>query len=81
MVLFVLVYNVAEAVMLAVALFQFANKLITKQTNTRVLEFGQNLSLFIYQIWRFLTFNSESLPFPFAPWPDSKITDRGLPNP
>jgi hypothetical protein len=78
MVLFLLIYNVAEMVMLASVLFQFITKLLTGKTNRRILEFGQSLSLFIYQVWRFLTFNSESLPFPFAPWPESKVTGQDL---
>ena len=81
MVLFALIYNVAEMVMIAVALFQFATKLLTGTTNPRVLEFGQSLSLFIYRVWRFMTFNSESLPFPFAPWPDGSATNQDLKNP
>lgn len=69
MLLFVVIYNIAEILMGAVAVFQFIYKLVTDNTNTQLLNFGQSLSLFIYQIWRFLTFNSETLPFPFASWP------------
>ncbi len=70
MVLFALIYQVAEIVMLAVVVFQFLTKLITGKTNVQLLAFGRSLSVFVYQIWRFLTFNSEEMPFPFAQWPD-----------
>ena len=73
MLLFAIIYNIAEVILIAVALFQFISNLVTGQSNTRILEFGQSLSLFVYQIWQFLTFNSESLPFPFSPWPDSNF--------
>jgi hypothetical protein len=73
MLLFWLIYNVAEIVMIAVALFQFVVTLFTGKANLRVLEFGQSLSIYIYQVWRFLTFNSEELPFPFAAWPTNSM--------
>jgi len=75
MLLFGLLYNVAEIVTWAVVLFQFIAKLITGKTNDQLLLFGRSLSLYIYEIWRFLTFNSEKLPFPFAEWPKATATD------
>ena len=39
------------------------------QTNDRLLRFGGELSDFLYQIFLYLTFNSEEKPFPFADWP------------
>ncbi len=75
MLLFGLLYNVAEIVTWAVVLFQFIAKLITGKTNDQLLLFGRSLSLYIYEIWRFLTFNSEDLPFPFAEWPKATATD------
>lgn len=71
MILFALIYSVAEVVVAAVAIFQFLLVLVTGHPNERLREFGQGLSVYIYQIWRFLTFNSESLPFPFDRWPDA----------
>ncbi len=69
MLLFALIYSVAEMVAIAVAVFQFVSKLITGRLNPRLLKFGQSISVFIYQIWRFQTFNSEEMPFPFGAWP------------
>jgi hypothetical protein len=74
MLLFLVIYKIAGVVMIAVALFQFATQLLTGETNQRVRVFGQSLSLFIFQIWRFLTFNSDALPFPFAPWPEGNTS-------
>jgi hypothetical protein len=79
MLLFASIYNLAELVLGAVALFQFVAKLATGKTNPRLLEFGQSLSVFVYQIWRFLTFNSEVLPFPFGPWPTGTANDQTEP--
>lgn len=72
MLLFAAVYSLAEVVLIAVALFQLIHTLLTGATNPRLVQFGRNLCLFMYQTWRFLTFTSEELPFPFAPWPDDQ---------
>ncbi len=69
MLLFVALYNVAAILIGAVAILQFAWKLISGETNPRLLTFGEDLSRYFYQILRYLTFNTEEKPFPFADWP------------
>lgn len=69
MILFAFIYSLAEVVVVAVVVFQFLWMLITRTTNERLLEFSDDLSVFIYQILQFVTFNTEEKPFPFAPWP------------
>ena len=76
MLLFILIYNLAEIIMLATAIFQWFSLLLTGKTNCQLLAFGRNLSIFIYQIWRYLTFDTEVLPFPFTPWPDARDTAK-----
>ena len=70
MLLFILISGVARFVIAVVVLFQFFSVLLTGNTNAQLLTLGQNLSTYIYQITLFLTFNSESRPFPFGDWPD-----------
>ena len=70
MLLFALLYGLAEVVIWAVVLLQFFIVLFTGSKNERLLEFGQNLTTFIYQIILFQTFNTERRPFPFGDWPD-----------
>ena len=69
MLLFVAIYNIAAILIGAVAVLQFAWKLVTGETNPRLLSFGEDLSRYFYQILRFLTFNTETKPFPFEEWP------------
>lgn len=69
MLLFAIMYNIAEILVTAVAVFQFVISLFTGKTNEYLITFGQRLSTFIYQIMQFLTFNSEEKPYPFSPWP------------
>ena len=65
-------YNVAELVVVAVAILQFLFKLVTGEENTQLKLFGKGLSIFFYQTMQFLTFNSEQKPFPFSPWPSTE---------
>ena len=69
MLLFALIYSVAEIVVVLVAVFQFFAVLITGARNAQVLDLGQALSSYVYEILLFETFNTDRLPFPFADWP------------
>ena len=70
MLLFTIFYSLAEVVIVAVVIVQFLIALVTGNTNRRVLQFGKSLSTYVYQVLRYLTFNSEARPFPFGDWPE-----------
>lgn len=70
MLLFALIYSIAEIVFTAVAVFQFLTALVTGRPNELLLNFGQSLSTYIYHIIQFFTFNRDEKPYPFAPWPE-----------
>ena len=72
MVLFGVILCIISYVIVAVVLLQFLWGLITGQGNDRLRDFGSCLSQYIYQILRFLTYNTEDKPFPFADWPESE---------
>lgn len=74
MLLFAIIYSIVEIVVFFVAVFQFFCVLITGRANGRVLELGQGLSTYVYEILSFETFNSERLPFPFGEWPAGRRT-------
>jgi len=67
--LFAVIYGIAEFVIGAVVVFQFLFTLFTGRTNQRLLSLGQGLSTFIYEVMLFLTYNSDDKPFPFSDWP------------
>lgn len=69
MVLFLIIYGIAEFLIFAVMAFQFLSVLFARKTNGPLMKFGKSLSAFIYEIMLYLTYNSEDRPFPFAPWP------------
>lgn len=69
MLLFLLVWQVAELLLAGVVLLQLIYRLIYSAPNGGLLGFGDSLSQYLAQIGRFGTFNSESKPWPFADWP------------
>lgn len=72
MLLFAIAYSIAEAVIIFLAIFQCVAVLITGHINEPLLRFGKNLSVFIFDILEFQTFNTELRPFPFSAWPDEE---------
>jgi len=76
MVLFAIAYSIAEFVIVCIAIFQFFAALITGRVNEPLLRFGNNLSTYVYQVFRYQTFNSEVRPFPFTDWPDEPQTEN-----
>lgn len=79
MLIFALFYSVAEFVLAVVAIFQFLVLLFTGAPNARLLTFGRQLSVYVYHVFLFLTFNRDDKPFPFAPWPDGTDASREPP--
>jgi len=69
--LFAIVFNLAEILVVAVVLFQFLSTLLTGSNNQQLLRLGRQLSDFVRQLLMFVTYNSEDKPFPFGPWPNT----------
>lgn len=67
--LFVLVWRVAELVLLAVVLVQLVYRLFKGRPHVDVMNFGDSLSQYLAQIGRFGSFHSDEKPWPFADWP------------
>jgi hypothetical protein len=80
-ILFALIYSIAELVVGAIVLLQFGFVLITGERNAKLLELGARTSAYIYQILQYVTFNSDLRPFPFSDWPERPTSDGGPPPP
>jgi len=76
MLIFILCLWLAKFVAYMVVFFQFITVLFTGSTNARLLTFGQSLSLYVFQVMRFLTFNSEAHPYPLGEWPVAEASDE-----
>jgi len=77
--LFVVIYNIAEIVIYGVVVLQFLFTLFTGTRNAQLLSLGKNLSTFVYQVFTYLTYNSDEKPYPFAPWPGEGSTPKAAP--
>lgn len=69
MLLFFLIYSVAEFVVFAVAVIQAGFVVLSGSRNRLLLNFGDRLTKYVYQITQFFVFKSNKKPFPFSDWP------------
>lgn len=84
MLVFAAIGALVRMILWAVIILQVASTLLTGKANQNVLSFGRSLSVYIYHIMLFLTFNTETLPFPFSDWnltaelqlPENRITEE-----
>ena len=79
MLLFAVFFNIAEFILGAIVVFQFLNVLVTAKPMPRLVGFGESLGRYVYQIVRYLTFDTEDRPFPFADWPGAAPATAALP--
>ncbi|MGH6932610.1 MAG: DUF4389 domain-containing protein [Dongiaceae bacterium] len=70
MLLFIIIYSIAEFLGGAIVLLQFLLMVLTGRTNDRLRGFSARLATFMYQVALYLTFNSEDKPYPFGAWPE-----------
>lgn len=68
MLVFAVIMSLVRMLLWGVVLLQIGSLLLTGEVNKHILNFGRSLSVYIYHILLFLTFNTDSLPFPFADW-------------
>ena len=76
MLLFIVVNAFVRLAIQLVALVQFVLSLMTSGPNLKLIELGESLATFAFQIMMFVTYNSESKPYPFDEvWPVAKSAD------
>ena len=68
MLLFAIAYSVAEMVVSAIVVAQVVFVLFSGKPNEQLLDFGAQLSRYLYEVLRYLTFNTDRQPFPFSAW-------------
>ena len=71
--LFWVIFYFSQFIVALVVVAQCAFALITGGPNTQLLSFGDNLSQYVQQILRYITFNTDQRPFPFTDFPKSDI--------
>jgi hypothetical protein len=71
MVVFGILYGVTRLVTFAVVAIQFFHVLFTGETNDQLKTFGRSLAVYSFEVVDYLTFNTETRPFPLdTPWPE-----------
>ena len=70
MIVFGIIYGISRLVIGAVVVIQFFHVLFTGDVNEPLKSFGHSLAIYSYEIVNYLTFNTETKPFPLeADWP------------
>ena len=67
MLMFAIIFGLLEVVIATIVVFQFFLSLFTGNTNERMVQLGQSLSTYLYQITLFLTLIAKNIPIPLAP--------------
>ena len=76
MVIFVIIFAIVELVVYAVAIAQFFVLLFTGTYHAELKAVAKSVSLYLFDIVKFITFDSEHLPFPFEPWSYSEVKEE-----
>lgn len=77
MLLFGMLYGLSRLVIGAVVLVQFFHVLFTGDAKAELKSFGHSLAIYSFEIVDYLTFNTETRPFPLdASWPREWPHDR-----
>ncbi len=66
--LYVIAFNVAEAVIAAITIIQFFTVLLTGRVNTKLAELGSSVGDYLAEVTAFLTYKSDHKPFPVSEW-------------
>lgn len=69
MLVMAIAFQLAASVLVVVAVVQLVLFAVNDQPHERLRSFGRGLGRYLGQIAEFVTFESDTLPFPFADWP------------
>ncbi|MEM7363242.1 MAG: DUF4389 domain-containing protein [Pseudomonadota bacterium] len=72
MLLFLVIFALVELVLWGVVLFQFGHLIFTGRINQRLIDFGDDLRIYAGDAIAYLTFNTDTRPFPFDEWPEAE---------
>lgn len=75
MLVFVIVWQLAELVLLCLVVVQLLVRLVQGEPNRALMDFGDSLSRYLAQIGRFEAFHSDRKPWPFADWPAARAPE------
>lgn len=68
MVVLAIAFNVSELVIAVTVLYQFLTTLFTGAPNDNARRLGSEFGAYVRAIVRYMTYDTEERPFPYAPW-------------
>jgi len=71
--LFWVIFYISQMIVFAVVLAQAGFVLLTGTPNHHLLVLGDRLAHYVQEILRYVTFNTDLRPFPFADFPESDL--------
>ena len=78
MVAALLLYSAAELLAKLTLVVHWTFAVAMGRPSSRLLSAGDRLSVFIYQLWRFLLFCQDAPPWPLDRWAHSEAGDRAV---
>lgn len=75
--LFFVVWQVVAPLLLLVVLAQLLVRLFRREPHSGLMCLGTSLGLYLAQIARFASFQSDDTPWPVADWPQEPVADVG----
>ena len=76
MLLFIVIANIVEVVVLVAMIVQFIMHVSTGNANQRLQILGRQLGAYLQAIVGFLTYDSDTTPYPFNPWSYGSLTSQ-----
>ena len=70
MILFGFLSFISRFIVLVICFLQFILVLLTGELNRNLKSFGERVSIWTYQAFLFLTYNTDEKPYPFSDWPE-----------
>ena len=73
MLLMCLAFQIAAWVLIIAAVLQLCFAAFSDEANPRLQSLGRSLGRYLGQIAAFVSFSTETLPFPFTDWPPANL--------
>lgn len=65
----IVVWSILETIVFVMVIFQIIYALIAEKPNFWLIDFANRTIAYFYRVMRYLTFNEDSVPFPFSRFP------------
>jgi len=72
MLLSLLLVELAASVLVLLVVGQFLYRLFNEASHSKILQFSNSLGRFILHSYRFLSYQTDTKPFPFSDWPEAE---------